>query len=356
MSGNRNRYLNQLIYKMKLPAILNKIVLSTLVFPAILSCNRNPLKVDISDIKEEVEVVRFEEALFSLPLSDTLNELTALRTTHPGFFDLFSWKVINIGGIDEENFAGMMGQFLTDTMIVGARNHAEKVFSDFGDLEARLIKAFKYYRYHFPRKELPAIYTMVSGYNQSVVTAENIIGISLDKYLGRDYPFYRQLSNVPMYKITNMHPGKILSDVAYAWGMTEFDESRHTTTLLDHIISQGKLMYLVDAMNPEMHDSLKIGYTTNQLNWCNDNEAQMWNYLIENRLLFSNKRMDILRYTNDGPYTTGFPVESPPRSGIWLGWQIIRKYMKKNAGTSLQELMENTDFQQILNDSEYFPE
>jgi hypothetical protein len=39
----------------------------------------------------------------------------------------------------------------------------------------------------------------------------------------------------------------------------------------------------------------------------------MWNYLVENKILYSNKRMDILRYINDGPYTSGFPIESPAR-------------------------------------------
>lgn len=108
-------------------------------------------------------------------------------------------------------------------------------------------------------------------------------------------------------------------------------------------------------MLPEVHDSLKIGYTTQQLQWCIENEPQMWNHLVENRLLFSNKRMDIVRYINDGPYTTGFPIESPPRSGIWLGWQIVREYMKNNKEMTLPELMKNRDYERILNDSKYYP-
>lgn len=341
---------------MKIPGLNIKILLIAIQLTLILSCNRNPLKVDISEIEKEVEVVRFDEALFHLPLRDTLAEFSALREKHPEFFDLFTWKVINTGGIDEEYFSDIMGSFLTDSMITKAKYHSEQVFHNFKDTEEGLIKAFKYYHYHFPNKQLPVIYTMISGYNQSVVTAEGIIGISLDKYLGRDYEYYQQLSNVPLYKIKNMHPDKILSDVAWAWSMTEFNESQNATTLLDHIIQQGKLMYVVDAMLPEMHDSLKIGYTGEQLEWSRKNEPQMWNYLIENRLLFSNKRMDILRYINDGPYTTGFPIESPPRSGIWIGWQIIREYMKKHKDKTLPELIENHNYQQILNESKYFPD
>lgn len=229
---------------MNIGTVISRITIPAVCLLMILSCNRNPLKVDISEIDSEVKVVPFGEELFSLPLKDTLTELRIVRERHPDFFDLFTWKVINAGGIEENYFARTMGQFLTDTMVLRAKHLSEKIFNDFQNTEDELIQSFKYYKYHFPDKELPVIYTMISGFNQSVVTADNIIGISLDKYLGRDFSTYHYLSNVPLYKITNMHPAKIVPDVAYAWGMTEFDESRHATTLLDHIIAQGKLMYL----------------------------------------------------------------------------------------------------------------
>jgi hypothetical protein len=320
------------------------------------ACNRNRLKVDISKIEKDVEVVRFGQQLFEIPMQDTLAELKKLHDEYPDFFNLFTYKIINVGGIGDEYFTELMGEFLTDTMILNVKVDVEEEFSDFDEMKEQLITAFKYYQYHFPDKELPTIYTTVSGFNESVFTAEGIIGISLDKYLGRDYPYYKKLSNVPLYKIKNMHREKLPSDVAYAWGLTEFDDIEETTTVLDNIVHQGKLMYFVDALLPEMSDSLKIGYTTEQLEWCQNNEAQMWNYLVENKMLYSNRRMDILRYINDGPYTTGFPIESPPRTGTWLGWQIVRQYMKKHEEITLPQLMANKNYQEILNASDYYPE
>jgi hypothetical protein len=336
---------------------LKKTILFVLIAAAFLSaCKRNRLKVDISGIEEEVEIVRFEDKLFALPLKDTLEELRELRGQYPGFFDLFTWKVIGIGGIEEDYFPELITGFIKDTMIVNLRSLVIDEFSDFGNIETALTEAFKYYLYHFPEKELPTIFTMISGFNQSVVTAENIIGISLDKYLGSDCSYYQLLSTVPSYKLPNMNSQKLISDVVYAWGLTEFEETAEATTVLDNIIYQGKLMYFTDALLPDMHDTLKIGYSGKQLRWCIDNEPQMWNYLVEHKMLYSNKRMDILRYINDGPYTTSFPIESPPRAGIWIGWQIVREYMKKHKETTLKELMSNNDYQQILNDSRYYPE
>ena len=320
------------------------------------ACNRNRLKVDISGIEKDIEFVRFGEELFSLPLQDTLEELSDLRQKYPDFFDLFTYQVIRIGGIEDENFEQYMTSFLTDTMIQQARELVNEEFSDLDELKDDINTAFKYYQYHFPEKKLPVVYTYISGYNQSVVTAEELIGIGLDKYLGRDNKTYRMLSTAPDYKIKNMHKDKIPSDVAYAWGMTEFSHTAETTTLLDNMIHEGKLMYFTEAMLPETPDSLIIGYTEKEVEWVENNEAEMWMYLAEHKMLYSNKRMDIIRYINDGPYTSGFPLESPGRTGVWIGWQIVRKYMDENEDISLKQLMENTDYQGILNASGYFPE
>ncbi|MBN1987440.1 MAG: hypothetical protein JW761_14105 [Prolixibacteraceae bacterium] len=323
---------------------------------SIFSCKQNPLKVDISGISVEPEFIRFEKELFGLPQNDTLNDFLELHKKHPAFFDLFTYRIINIGGIDDEHFTEYINAFLSDTMILNVKLLVEDEFSDFEEIQNQITTAFKYYRYHFPGKEIPAVYTCISGFNQSVVTAEGIIGISLDKYLGRHCKYYQRLNTTPQYKIANMHKKKIVSDVAFAWGMTEFDANNKATNLLGNMIHQGKLMYFTDALLPEMNDTLKIGYTKKQLEWCEANEAQMWLKLVETKMLYSNKRMDIIRYINDGPYTNGFPLESPARTGIWIGWQIVRKYMEEHPETTLSQLMNNSDYQKILNDSGYFPE
>lgn len=337
-------------------SILKNTVFVLLIIGSLFACKPNPLKVNISDINTEVEVVRFDKELFAINSGDTLQFLSELSNKHPEFFDLFTYKVIQIGGIGDSLFVPGMKLFLTDTMILDVKKQVETEFSDFEKTEKQLQKAFKYFQYHFPEKPLPAIYTCISGFNQSVFTAENIIGVSLDKYLGRECEYYRMLNSTPRYKVLNMHKGKIASDVAYAWGITEFEHTNTGTTLLDNMVHQGKLMYFVDALLPEMHDSLKIGYTKLQLEWCKKNEAQMWANLIEHKMLYSNKRMDIIRYINASPTTSGFPLESPGRAGVWIGWQIVRKYMKKFPETTLSELMLNSNYQQILNDSKYFPE
>ena len=197
--------------------LLKHLVFLFILVGSLYSCRKNPLKVDISNIKSEIKIVRFDKELFDISSGDTLKSFTALSNKYPDFFDLFTYKVIQIGGIGDSLFLDGMKLFLTDTMILDVKELVDTEFSDFDRTEKQLIKAFKYFQYHFPNKELPTVYAYFSGFNQSVVTAENIIGISLDKYLGRGCEYYMKLNSTPRYKVLNMHKDKIASDVAYAW-------------------------------------------------------------------------------------------------------------------------------------------
>lgn len=336
---------------------MTKYIIYLAVFAFLLfSCKRNPLKVDISDSGQEVEIIRFGEALFNFDSSDTVQHLIALSNKYPDFFNLFTHHIIRVGGIGDEHFTAYMKRFLTDSTVLLAKERVDRDFDNFAPIEKQLKTAFKYFKFHFPENDLPTIYTYISGFNQAVVTGENLVGISLDKYLGRNCELYQQLGDMPQYKILNMHPGMIAPDVAYAWATTLFEHTNTATTLVDNMIHQGKLMYFVDAMLPETPDSLKMGYSEAQTKWCENNEAQMWGQLIEREMLFSNKRMDIIRYNNPSPTTSGFSLESPGRTGVWIGWQIVRKYMAEHPEMGLRELMGNSNYREILNQSGYFPE
>lgn len=317
------------------------------------ACHRNPLKVNVSAISVDLKIKHLDVDLLRLKQDQVQAAIPELKKSFGDFFDIFTYRMISIGGSDQEKFNESLYSFISDTLIREIElKVAEKV--DTTQLRTELETAFRHYRYYFPQKEIPVIYTCISGFNQSVVTSENLIGISLDKYLGADSPFYEKLG-LAEYKRRNMHPAKIVSDVMYAWAVTEWPKSEHSNNLLSQMIEEGKTMYFVDAMIPEKHDTSKMGYTRKQLDFCKKNEASMWTYLAEHKQLYSTDRMTIKRYMDDGPFSAPFTNESPARTGVWLGWQIVRSYMKQHPETKLADLMNNQDFQGILNQSGYQP-
>lgn len=332
---------------------MNKILVLLLIAASLSACKPNPLKINVSNVSVDLTVKHFDVDLFKLNKDRLAAEVPVLQQKYGDFFQIFVYRMISIGGPDQPNFNEMLYSFVSDTLI---RKLEKQVAANVDTTRLRndLLTAFKHYKYYFPEKSVPTIYTCISGFNQSVVTAENLVGISLDKFLGADCIYYKQLG-LADYKQRNMYPDKIIPDVMYAWAVTEWPKADQANNLLSHMIHEGKLMYFVDAMLPSMHDSMKMGYTRRQLDFCGKSAGKMWTYLAEHKELYSTDRMTVKRYIDEAPFTPSFTNESPGRTGVWMGWQIVRSYMKTHPETSLAELMNNTDFQSILNHSGYQP-
>lgn len=335
---------------------MNKLFcLMAIVLLLFISCHRNPLKADISGISVNISIKRLDQDLFKVSKENQDTLIPALRTAYGDFFTIYNKNVIALGDPTDALYPSYLHAFLSDTMRVNSRIKVDSVFHSLKSLENKLQTAFRYYKFYFPHKDVPQVYTTISGFNQTLVTTSNALGISLDNYLGINCPYYRMLG-LPEYKKMNMYPEKIPTDALYGWAMSEFESDETTDNLLSAMIYQGKLMYFLDAVFPDDPDYLKIGYLPGKIQWCKDHENGMWTFLIENKMLFSNDRMNIRRFIGPGPFTSSFTSESPGKAGVWIGWQIVRKYMKKNPQVSLPELMKENDYQKILNHSAYAPE
>jgi hypothetical protein len=114
-------------------------------------------------------------------------------------------------------------------------------------------------------------------------------------------------------------------------------------------------MFYVKSMLPHQPDSLIMGFSDEEMNFCLNNEAEMWEYLVENKLLFETDRMTIRKFTGVGPFTKDFTSESPARAAVWIGWRIVEAYSRKNPHIGLKEIMNEKDYQKILTISEYNP-
>lgn len=332
---------------------MKNIVFSLSLILILASCTRNPQKINVSNVSVDLKIRHLDSYLLKQNQDQMEAAIPMMKHWYGDFFDIFTYRMIAIGGTEQPNFPELLYSFVSDTLIRKLElNVAQKV--DTIHLRKELELAFKHYKYYFPTKEIPIVYTCISGFNQSVVISEKLIGVSLDKYMGTESPFYEQLG-LPVYKRKNMHPEKIVPDMMQAWADAEWPKSEKDNSLLSHMIQQGKVLYFMDAMLPDLNDTLKIGFSEKQLEFCRKNEAKMWIYLAEHKMLFTTDRMSIKRFIDDGPYTATFSEESPARTGVWLGWQIVRSYMKKNKDIKLADLMNNSDDQSILNQSGYRP-
>lgn len=327
-----------------------------LIIPLTISCRKNHYKVNTSSIKVKVEIKRLEKDLFTLNPNEITKMIPSLKQKYDGFLQLFSF-VINTGDINEASFGDLLARFCTDKQNNDVFNLTMKLYPEVKNIESELQEAFRHYLYYFPGKSVPGVYTCISGFNNSIITGDSVLGIGLDRYLGADCEYYPRLE-IYKYISARMTPRDIVPDCIYGWGASEWDFSAlkyPADNVLTEIIHNGKLKYFEKCMLPETSDEIIFGFTPDQMKFCKNNENQMWQYLIENDLLFKTDQFVIRKLTGEAPFTGYFSKESPGRAAVWLGFRIVESYMIKNPGTDINEMMKSTDIQLILEKAKYSP-
>lgn len=332
------------------------VVLSFLFFLSIImvSCGDKTGGSENSNVS--VDFVQFEKELFVLDIYHPEVVIDDLLIKYPEFMALFANRIINIGDTVKPLFTINLNAYVTDKVVNSLYARSLEVFSDFGEHKQLLLTGLGNYKYHFPEKELPDVYTYISGLNQSVVTGEKILGISIDKYLGSEELLYNKVyPPIPQYLKRTMEPDYVAIDALRGWVASDISYTPVKNDFLSRVLHEARIIYITKQIIPDVNDTLLWGFSTAQLQFCVESESEMWKYLIEEKILFSTDNMRINKFIEPGPFTKDFTVESPARAGVWLGFKIIEAYMERNNDVSLSELAEVTDFQYLLNESRYNP-
>jgi len=328
-----------------------KKIISILILLGILyACDTGPdrLDIDISGIPDPgMEVQRYGRDLFHLDPDRLGVELPQLAMEYPFF--------LGEPPLDTLSFI-QIHEFITDPLLLEVAVACDSTYPDTRQVEEELNQAWRYFQHYFPQAGVPLVFSYVSGldFEYPIQLHEGILLIALDMYLGNDYVPYAE-ARIPRYRSRRATPEHLVRDVMIEAGNSiprNYDEEN---ILLDQIIEKGKVLYFLDATLADVHDSIKIGYTANQLQWCEDNAVNLWAFLIENELLFSSDYEKTHKLIIDGPFTSYFPDGSPARTGWWVGWQVVRSFMENNPDVSIPQLMVELTARQVLDNSSYNP-
>jgi hypothetical protein len=321
------------------------------------SCKRKTQSSDTSSAKDDIVISRLENDLFTIDPASIKDSLPAIIRKYGNFLQFFSY-VINTGDINDPAFSDNLVSFCTDKQNNEVFSEVSKAYHDISFLERDLGKAFRNYRKYFPYRSVPAVYTCITGFNRSIITADSVLGISLDRYLGKNCDYYPRLE-IYSYLAAKMNSWNIVPDCMYAWGtkLWNFEDLKYPDdNVLSEMIHEGKLKYFEKCMIPGIGDTLLFGFSGDQMKFCRNNENRMWTYMIENDLLFSSDKFVIRKLTGEGPFTSYFTNESPGKAAVWIGFRIIESYMDRNRKSTIEELMLNTDVQSILDQARYNPQ
>jgi hypothetical protein len=308
---------------------------------------------DLKKTEKSLHIIRFDSAIINLDTNNAVNSLKNLAEQYPEIYANY-FEMLQIDAADTVFTAKMMIDLLTDSAYSSINRAVGKTFVNIAPIERQMASVYTYFNTYFPEVQLPDIFFFVSGCNASTVIFPNCIGIGTDWYLGEDfYNFYEKLTYA--YLVQNMTPQSIPVDISLAIFKMNFPFRSEQNRLIDNMLYQGRLMYLLSVMLPEATPENIAGYTPEQFAWCKQYEREIWGTIIDQKHLFSTDYGLIRDYTGDAPFTQPVSQESPGRVGNWIGWQIIKSYMDNNTDVALQTLARDNNFQKILEKSKYKP-
>lgn len=155
--------------------------------------------------------------------------------------------VLHIGEVNDPEINTKFLKFYQDTTLQSIIADAEAQYANMSDINEQLGKAFGKIHKIFPEVKMPIVYSQIGAFDQSIIIGDNAIGISLDKYLGADYPLYKKYYS-PQQRAT-MSREYIVPDCLCFFLLSEFPMKDHDTrSQYERDMHMGKIMWVVNRL------------------------------------------------------------------------------------------------------------
>lgn len=341
----------------------NQLVTLVLMMLLVWSCQSEqsePLP-DVSKIELDIELRRFEQGLFSLDTTQMEASLAAIKSQYPDFSDIFFNQILGAGDPQVRNSIGEANYvkgFISFPAIRQLYDTCTYLYGDFSKEQADFRKAFQYMKHYFPDMPTPDITTFISEYTVGAfIYKENSLAVGLDFFIGSDYPYAAYNPNNPTFSayLTRTFNRDHLVSKTMRVLVEDITGAPNGSKMLDMMIHRGKQLYILDQLLPHIADTAVMEFSKEQFDWLQENETDMWAFFLSEDLLYSTDMQKYRKYVDYSPNAPGMPVEAPGRTANWMGYQIVKAYMKKMQNTDLLRLINNRDAQDILNKSRYRP-
>ncbi len=350
---------------------IGKIMTSLGVFAAIMlasgcrSEDDGPPPPDVSAITSDISIKRFEQELFGMDSLSVPAELAALEQRNPAFTDVFFRYVLNIRAGEEntknaQTEAAFMQGFIEFPALRNLCDSVQATYPNLDDYKKELDDAVRYFKHYFPEQPAPtSVTTFIAEYSLAAfIYGQNELAVGLDLFLGATYPYAKYNpgnTNFSDYLIRTYNRDHLTAKTLIPL-VNDLVMEPPGDRLLDFMLHNGKKLYIMEQLLPYTSDTVIMEVTPLQLQWLKNNEREMWAHFLKEELLYNSSWPDIRKLVEPSPNSPGMPPEAPGRSANWVGWQIVKTYMRRFPQTTLPELIKLRDSQKLLDDSKYKPD
>lgn len=194
---------------------------------------------------------------------------------------------------------------------------------------------------------------VVYGRPESILFVDSVMLISLNHYLGEDYPGY---SHWPSYIRKNKTPEMLPYDLAEALVGTEYPyTATDNPTVISRLIYEGALAKAKALLVKDSSPASALGYYDSEYKWLLDNETDIWRSMVHNKLIYDTSESNAEKLVAPSPSVNIINPIAPGRAGRFIGYRIVESYLKKHPETTIAEML-HPDFYNspnILTDSGY---
>ncbi len=321
------------------------VLLLSLIF---FGCQQNKEKrPDVSHITIDLSVKRLEHDLFKVESKEALSSFlddNKLVKDHFFYADQYPHDSILVNSLFD---------LIKDPHIDTLYQEAAVAFGDFSAIKDQFTEAFRYIKYYYPDFQVPEIQTIVTGFGRDMFISDSVIIIGLDYYIGPGAS-YKPL-DLPQYILSRYEKEYIVPScillMSGKYNMINVEDH----TMLADMIFYGKAYYFASQVLPNVPDSILIGYESASLKDVRENQQIVWAHFVQNELLYETSHFVKKKYLDERPRTLEIGNKAPGRIGVWVGWEIVKQYMKEHPEKRLPDLMKTQDAQQIFMKSKYKP-
>lgn len=297
----------------------------------------------------QVSILRLDKDLLDYLTTPEASKEKSLSNKYPTLLPALAQTISNIS--DQKNLFLDLKQYFSHPMLMTIYKDACEKYDNTTPYEKELNSITKRIKVEFGVNKIPLFAFHVSGFKENSIYVNNTISLSIDKYLGEDYPTYKSFFSISQR--AQMSPNFIARDYVKAWMIADFIKTESTDgNLLSEIIEQGKLLYTLQTILPQYTEEEIVGYTTEEHNKCKLNEKKVWEHILRKNHLYSSDKHIINPYFNELNLNNN-QAETLNKMGSWIGLQIVKQYAEKTKA-SLKEIID-IDERTILKKSNYQP-
>ena len=314
------------------------------LFAAVLLCGCSQKSNTPTD---KQHIIRFEQTLFKPSNIDLPSRLRQTLQEHPDIpLQIFP---------DDNEYMQLIEGFVADPVVREIYDTVQQHYGDLSWLEKQLFPALERARDIYPEVNYRNVYSCVLAdfdYDSRIVAQDSSLRIALDIYSLPRFAKYGYFG-LPLFIVDMCNQSQILSDCIITIAKQHIATPKLPLSLLDYMVCEGKALYFADQVLPSVPDSTIIRYSKEQYKWAQANEQDIWAYFVNNQLLYETDYMRFHNFIDEAPKTNAFK-NSAPRTTQYIGWQIVKQYMKRN-DCDIADLLKETDSQKILKLSGYKP-